>query len=133
MRVARPVTLNPEQRRDLEQHSRARSLSARWVERARIVLRAADGLQDQQIAEATDAQYFLATSDADLKKVYENLTTELVLRSQKTEVTALFTLVAAMFSVVASGLSYFINETIARARYSPNTSRITPQISPSVA
>src|SRR6267142_2743657 len=51
MRVARPVTLNPEQRRDLEQHSRARSLSARWVERARIVLRAADGLQDQQIAE----------------------------------------------------------------------------------
>ena len=51
MRVARPVTLNPEQRRDLEQHSRARSLSARWVERARIVLRAADGLQDRQIAE----------------------------------------------------------------------------------
>src|SRR6266566_7370449 len=51
MRVARPVTLNPEQRRDLEQHSRARSLSARLVERARIVLRAAEGLQDQQIAE----------------------------------------------------------------------------------
>src|SRR6266481_4785502 len=51
MRVARPVTLSPEQRRDLEQHSRARSLSARLVERARIVLRAAEGLQDQQIAE----------------------------------------------------------------------------------
>jgi Ca-activated chloride channel homolog len=59
----------------------------------------------KQIAEDTDAQYFLATSDADLKKVYENLTTELVLRTQKTEVTALFTLVAAMFSIVASGLS----------------------------
>jgi Ca-activated chloride channel homolog len=57
------------------------------------------------IAADTDAQYFLATSDADLKKVYENLTTELVLRTQKTEVTALFTLVAAVFSVVASGLS----------------------------
>src|SRR5258708_15980501 len=54
MRVARPVTLNPEQRRDLEQLSRARSLSARWVERARIVLRAADGLQDRQIAEQLD-------------------------------------------------------------------------------
>jgi hypothetical protein len=53
----------------------------------------------------TDAQYFLATSDADLKKVYENLTTELVLRTQKTEVTALFTLVAAVFSIVASALS----------------------------
>jgi Ca-activated chloride channel family protein len=59
----------------------------------------------KEIAADTDAQYFLATSDADLKKVYENLTTELVLRTQKTEVTALFTLVAAVFSVVASGLS----------------------------
>jgi len=59
----------------------------------------------KQIAEDTDAQYFLATSDADLRKVYENLTTELVLRSQKTEVTALFTLVAAVFSIVASALS----------------------------
>ena len=59
----------------------------------------------KQVAADTDAQYFLATSDADLKKVYENLTTELVLRTQKTEVTALFTLVAAVFSVVASALS----------------------------
>jgi Ca-activated chloride channel family protein len=59
----------------------------------------------KQIAEDTDAQYFLATSDADLKKVYENLSTELVLRTQKTEVTALFTLVAAVFSIVASALS----------------------------
>ncbi len=59
----------------------------------------------KQIAEDTDAQYFLATSDADLTKVYENLTTELVLRTQKTEVTALFTLVAAVFSIVASAFS----------------------------
>jgi len=51
MRVARPVKLNPEQRTVLEQHSRARSMPARLVERARIVLRAADGLQDQQIAD----------------------------------------------------------------------------------
>jgi transposase len=51
MRVARPVVLNPAQRKTLEQHSRARSLPARLVERARIVLRAADGLQDRQIAE----------------------------------------------------------------------------------
>ena len=59
----------------------------------------------KQIAADTDADYFLATSDADLKKVYENLTTQLVLRSEKTEVTALFTLVAAMLSIVASALS----------------------------
>jgi len=51
MRVARPVILNPEQRKALEQYSRARSLPARMVERARIVLRAADGLQDRQIAD----------------------------------------------------------------------------------
>ncbi len=51
MRVARPVVLQPEQRIVLEQYDRARSLPVRWVERARIVLRAADGLQDQQIAE----------------------------------------------------------------------------------
>jgi len=51
MRVARPVILQPEQRSLLDQYRRGRSLPARWVERARIVLRAADGLQDQQIAE----------------------------------------------------------------------------------
>lgn len=50
MRVARPVKLNPAQRSVLEQYSRARSKPARLVERARIVLRAADGLQDKQIA-----------------------------------------------------------------------------------
>ncbi len=50
MRVARPIELNPEQRTVLERHSRARSMPARLVERARIVLRAADGLQDRQIA-----------------------------------------------------------------------------------
>jgi transposase len=50
MRVARPVTLDPEQRQLLEQQARARSLPARVVERARIVLRAATGQQDQQIA-----------------------------------------------------------------------------------
>ena len=51
MRVARPVTLSSEQRKVLEQHARARSVPARWVERARIVLRAADGQQDRQIAD----------------------------------------------------------------------------------
>ena len=50
MRVARPITLNPKQRQALEQQSRARSLSARQVERARIVLRAADGWQNKEIA-----------------------------------------------------------------------------------
>jgi transposase len=51
MRVARPVELNLEQRSTLERHARARSIPARLVERARIVLLAADGFQDKQIAE----------------------------------------------------------------------------------
>ncbi len=59
----------------------------------------------KEIAKDTDAEYFLATSEADLKKVYESLTTQLVFRSEKTEVTALFTLVAAVLSIVASTLS----------------------------
>jgi transposase len=51
MRVAASVELNPEQARELEHRSRARSLPARVVERARIVLLAADGKQNQEIAE----------------------------------------------------------------------------------
>jgi transposase len=51
MRVARPVELSPEQQTALEQYSRGRSIPARLLERARILLRAASGLQDKQIAD----------------------------------------------------------------------------------
>jgi DNA-binding NarL/FixJ family response regulator len=51
MRVARPIELSPEQQTALEQHSRERSIPARLLERARIVLQAASGLQDKQIAD----------------------------------------------------------------------------------
>jgi transposase len=50
MRVARTVVLSAEQRDMLEARSRARSASARSVERARIVLLAGAGMQDKQIA-----------------------------------------------------------------------------------
>ena len=50
MRAARPVVLSDEQRDTLETRARARSASARSVERARIVLLAASGMQDKQIA-----------------------------------------------------------------------------------
>jgi transposase len=49
MRVARPVVLDAEQSRQLEQWSRGRSLSARLVERSRIVLLAAAGRLDKEI------------------------------------------------------------------------------------
>ncbi len=50
MRIAPKVTLNGAQRKTLEQWSRGRSLPARLVERARIVLLAAAGKQDLEIA-----------------------------------------------------------------------------------
>src|SRR5580658_1169510 len=50
MRVAPRVDLSSEDRAALEQQAPGWSLPARLVERSRIVLRAADGLQDREIA-----------------------------------------------------------------------------------
>ena len=50
MRTAAPVVLSPEQRDALKRMARQRSLPARSVERARIVLQAADGMENKQIA-----------------------------------------------------------------------------------
>jgi transposase len=50
MRIAAAVALNSEQRQALERMARARSMPARLVERARIVLLAADGMENKQIA-----------------------------------------------------------------------------------
>ena len=51
MRVAQPIVLQEEIRRKLEHLVRGRSTAARAVMRSRIVLLAADGLQNKQIAE----------------------------------------------------------------------------------
>lgn len=50
MRVAGPVVLNPESRRQLEQQARGRTVSVRVALRSRIVLLAADGKQHGRIA-----------------------------------------------------------------------------------
>jgi transposase len=50
MRVAQPVVLNDSQQQTLEQWSRARSLPARQVERAKVVLLAAQGKSDLAIS-----------------------------------------------------------------------------------
>ena len=50
MRVAPPVELSEEQKQVLQQWTRGRSLPARQVERARVVLLAAEGKQDLEIA-----------------------------------------------------------------------------------
>lgn len=50
MRVAIKIELTSEQRRQLEAAARSRSVALRVVERARIVLLAADGLSNDEIA-----------------------------------------------------------------------------------
>jgi Ca-activated chloride channel family protein len=59
----------------------------------------------KQIAKMTDAEYFNASNAADLRAVYEKLSTQLVLRQQRTEVTAYLTALAAVLSIIAGGLS----------------------------
>lgn len=51
MRVAPLVRLEPQEREELKRVARTRSLPARQVERARMILLAAEGKQDQEIAE----------------------------------------------------------------------------------
>src|SRR5271155_5515803 len=50
MRVAPPVELTDDQKRVLQQWARGRSLPARQVERAHVILLAAAGKQDLEIA-----------------------------------------------------------------------------------
>lgn len=59
----------------------------------------------KRIAEVTDAQYFNATSAEELRKVYESLTTELVLRKEKAELSGPFAAFAAVLTMTAAGLS----------------------------
>ena len=59
----------------------------------------------KQIAEQTDGKYYNASNEKDLRAVYENLSTQLVFRQQKTEVTAVLTAMAALFSMIAAAMS----------------------------
>jgi Ca-activated chloride channel family protein len=71
----------------------------------RAVRTALDETTLKKIAEVTDAQYFNANTEADLRTVYENLTTQLVVRNEKTELTAYATLAAAILAVFAGAFS----------------------------
>lgn len=59
----------------------------------------------RSIAEMTDGVYYNAQTETDLVKVYENLSTNLVLKTDKTEVTAYVTGIAVLFSLLAGFLS----------------------------
>ena len=71
----------------------------------RAVRTALDEVTLKKIADLTDAKYFNANTEADLRTVYENLTTQLVVRNEKTELTAYATLAAAILAVFAGAFS----------------------------
>jgi Ca-activated chloride channel homolog len=57
------------------------------------------------IADLTRAEYFYAGNAGDLKKVYQSLRSKLVLEKKETEITALFSALAAVAVLLSAGLS----------------------------
>ncbi|MFN3986997.1 MAG: VWA domain-containing protein [Rhodocyclaceae bacterium] len=57
------------------------------------------------IADITHAEYFYAGSAADLRKVYSELGSRFVMERRQTEVSALFSALAALLALLAGGLS----------------------------
>lgn len=57
------------------------------------------------IAEITKGEYFYAGTADDLKKVYERLSSRVILEKKETEITALVTAGAALLMLLAAGLS----------------------------
>jgi Ca-activated chloride channel family protein len=57
------------------------------------------------IAELTQGEYYYAGSAADLKKVYETLSSRLVFVTRETEITAIFSAAAALLALIAGLLS----------------------------
>jgi Ca-activated chloride channel family protein len=59
----------------------------------------------KSIAAKTDAKYFKADNEADLRDIYETLGTQLVFKPEQTELTAGFTGIAAVFVLIGGMLS----------------------------
>ena len=59
----------------------------------------------KNIANMTRADYFYAGTAADLKKVYQGLSTRLIVEKKETEISALFAAFGALLVVLAAGLS----------------------------
>jgi Ca-activated chloride channel family protein len=57
------------------------------------------------IAKLTNADYFYAGTAQDLKKVYQGLSTRLIVEKKETEISGLLALIGALLVLVAAGLS----------------------------
>ena len=59
----------------------------------------------QKIADTTHGSYFRASTANDLKTIYKGLNSQLIMETKKTEITAFFCAAAAVFAILAAGLS----------------------------
>ncbi len=59
----------------------------------------------KDIADKSEAEYYKADSETDLREIYEKLSTQLVLKPEQTELTAGFTAVATILLLIAGTLS----------------------------
>ena len=59
----------------------------------------------KSVAGATQGEYFYAGTAAELKKVYQSLTSRVVLEKRETEISSLFALAGAAIALLAAGLS----------------------------
>jgi Ca-activated chloride channel homolog len=59
----------------------------------------------RQIAQMTNGNYYNASNEGDLRSIYENLDTRLVLKTERTEITAVFTGIGILFALFAGMLS----------------------------
>ena len=59
----------------------------------------------KSVAQRTQSEYFYAGTAADLKKVYETLSTRLTVEKKETEVSGLFALVGAVLALLSATLS----------------------------
>jgi Ca-activated chloride channel homolog len=71
-----------------------------WSMRVRL-----DEATLKNIAVLTQAEYFYAGTAADLKKVYQSLSSRLVVEKKETEVTAFFAAAGALLALLGAGLS----------------------------
>ena len=59
----------------------------------------------KDVAGITQGEYFYAGTAAELKKVYQSLTSRVVMEKRETEISSLLALAGAMLAVLAAGLS----------------------------
>ncbi len=61
----------------------------------------------RSIAQITNGNYYNASNENDLRAIYQNLDTQMVMKTEKTEITALFTGAGILLWIVASALALF--------------------------